>query len=218
MARTLKITAGDIVVTGRLAMAADAGRFGVVLAHGAGVGQDHPWMTGMRDRLAASGCPTLTFNYAYTENGRKSPDRPPKLLAVHAAAVERMRRYVDEVVLAGKSMGGRMAAHLVGDEGVDAAGLVYYGYPLIPMGKSEPRDTDHLARIAAPQLFFAGTRDRLSPPDRIVPLAARLPRASAIVVDDADHSFNVPKRTGLTRDDVLDRLVADTVGWIGAGS
>ena len=107
MARRLKLRAGDITVTARLAMPASGAQTGIVLAHGAGAGQDHPWMVTMRESLAARGLPTMTFNYAYTESGRKAPDRPPKLLAVHAAALERMFRYVDIVILAGKSMGGR---------------------------------------------------------------------------------------------------------------
>ncbi len=214
MVRRLKITVGDLGVTARLAMPADGGEVGVVLAHGAGAGQDHPFMVGIRDRLAAAGLPTMTFNYAYTEQARKGPDRLPKLLAVHAAAVERMKPYVDEIVLAGKSMGGRVGAHLVGDEGVTAAALVYYGYPLVPLGKGEPRATDHLARIGVPQLFFAGTRDRLSPPELIGPLAERLPAASVVVVDDGDHSFNMPKRSGLSHDDILDMLAGETARWV----
>ncbi len=202
-------------MTARLAMPAGGGALGIVLAHGAGVGQDHPWMIGMRDRLAGRGLPTMTFNYAYTEAGRRSPDRPQRLLSVHAAAVARMRDYVDRVVLAGKSMGGRMASHLVGDQGLEAAGLVYYGYPLVPMGKGVPRATDHLERIAAPQLFLCGTRDRLSPPDLIRTVAGRLIAAEVVVIDGGDHSFVVPKRSARTIEDVLDQLADITARWIG---
>lgn len=195
-------------------MPPDPGSLGVVLAHGAGVGQDHPWMVMVRDGLAGAGFPTMTFNYAYTEAGRRAPDRPARLLAVHEAAVERMETYVDDVVLAGKSMGGRIGAHLVGDHDVAAAAAVYYGYPLVPMGKGAPRPIDHLERIRAPQLFFCGTRDRLSPPALIEPLADRLPWATVVVVPDGDHSFNVPKRSGRTPTEVLGEIVAATAGWL----
>lgn len=215
MARPLKLQSElEDAVTARLAMPQDAGDTGVVLAHGAGAGQDHPWMVLVRDALAAAGLPTLTFNYPYTEAGRGRPDRPDRLLAVHAAAVERMATYTERVVLAGKSMGGRMASHLVGDRGVVAAGLVYFGYPLVALGKTEPRAWDHLERIEAPQLFFAGTRDRLSPPEIVAEIVGSLPDAKLIVVDDADHSFRVPKRTARTSDEVLLDLVDQTVRWV----
>jgi hypothetical protein len=158
----------------------------------------------------------MTFNYAYTEEGRRAPDRLPKLLEVHAAAADRLAGYCDGVFLGGKSMGGRVGSHLAGDVGWDCAGLVYYGYPLVPLGKAEPRDTTHLTRITVPQLFFAGSRDRLSPPDRIVPLAAGLPSAVAEVVDGGDHSFNVPKATGRTQYEVIDELATLTADWIGS--
>ncbi len=205
---------GGDAVTARLAMPGQPTDIGVVLAHGAGADQDHPWMVLVRDALAAEGFPTLTFNYAYTEAGRGRPDRQERLVDVHGAAVGRMRSYVERIVLAGKSMGGRIASHLVGDQGEEAVGLVYFGYPLVPLGKGEPRATDHLERIAAPQLFFAGTRDRLSPPDAIARVTQRLPDAELVVVDDADHSFRVPKRSGKTSEDVLGGLVAQAAAWI----
>jgi predicted alpha/beta-hydrolase family hydrolase len=204
---------GD-AVTARLAMPREARGTGVVLAHGAGAGQDHPWMVLVRDALAAAGLPTMTFNYAYTEAGRGRPDRPDRLLAIHAAATQRMCGYTDRIVLAGKSMGGRMASHLVGDRGVATAGLVYFGYPLVALGKTEPRAWDHLQRIDAPQLFFAGTRDRLSPPDILAGIVPVLPEATLVVVDDADHSFRVPARTGRTSEEVLLDLVDQTSRWI----
>ncbi len=167
----------------------------------------------MRDALAAGGLPTLTFNYPYIEAGRKAPDRIGRLLATHHAAVDRMRTYVDAVVLGGKSMGGRVASHLVGDEGVAVAGLVYYGYPLVPLGTGTPRATEHLARIGAAQLFFAGSRDRLSPPDLMGPIVAGLPNGRLVVVDDGDHSLNVPQRSGRTQGDVLAAAASETVAW-----
>ena len=188
---------------------------GVLLAHGAGAGQDHPFMVALRQNLAGAGLGVMTFNYAYTEEGRKAPDRLPKLLDVHRAAADRMATYFDSVYLGGKSMGGRVASHLAGDEAWPAAGLIYYGYPLVAMGKTEPRDTSHLNRIAAPQLFLAGSRDRLSPPALIVPLAESLPAGRAVVIEDGDHSFKVPKRAGLTAEQVIAGLAETTAEWIG---
>ena len=106
-------------VSGRFVDA--AGATGVLLAHGAGVGQDHEWMVYVRDGLAAAGIPVLTFNYPYMEAGRKAPNPAPTLLACHRAALSELRTRVKQVVLAGKSMGGRMGSHLAAD-GADVAG------------------------------------------------------------------------------------------------
>ncbi len=216
MARRLVITWGEgEKVTARLVVG--GGDTGVLLAHGAGAGQDHPWMTFVRDRLAGRGLTVMTFNYAYTEAGRRSPDRMPKLLAVHRAAADRLSTYTDRVVLAGKSMGGRVGSHLAGDASWEAAAMVYFGYPLVPMGKGEPRPTDHLQRIEAPQLFVAGTRDRLSPPPLIEPLARSVPAGDFLQVDDGDHSLRVPKRAGRTNDEVLAGVATATADWISGG-
>mgnify|MGYP001813360726 CR=1 FL=1 len=172
-------------------------------------------MITLREALAGQGLVVMTFNYAYTEAGRKAPDRAPKLLAVHEAAANRLATYCDRVVLTGKSMGGRVASHLAGDIGWQAAALVYYGYPLVPLGRGTPRDTSHLGRIEVPQLFFSGSRDRLSPPDQVGPLAATLPRAELEVVAGGDHSFKVPKAAGLTHEAVIAGLATATARWLG---
>ncbi len=216
MTRRLRIKweSGD-KVTARLEVPTHDRGIGVLLAHGAGAGQDHPFMVALRGALAAGGVTAMTFNYAYTESGRKAPDRLPKLLEVHRAAAARLATYCDRVYLGGKSMGGRVGSHLAAEEGWVSSGAVYYGYPLVPVGKSEPRDTSHLDRIDAPQLFFAGTRDRLSPPALIVPLVGRIAAATAVIIGGGDHSFNVPKRTGRIQQDVIEELAAHTLAWIG---
>ena len=111
-------------------------------------------------------------------------------------------------------MGGRVGSHLAGDEEWPAAGLVYYGYPLVPLGKDTPRPTDHLERITVPQLFCAGSRDRLGPLPLVAPVVTAVPAGSLHEVPDGDHSFKVPKRTGRSYDEVLDELVTVTAAWI----
>jgi predicted alpha/beta-hydrolase family hydrolase len=190
------------------------GEIGVLLAHGAGAGQDHPWIVAVREGLARRGLFVMSFNYRYTEAGKKAPDRMPMLLDVHRAAADVLAGECTRVVLAGKSMGGRVGSHLAGDEQWPAAGLVYFGYPLVPIGKGDPRPTDHLERIEAPQLFLAGTRDRLSPPELVAGIAAAVPDGTLEVVEDGDHSFKVLKRTPKTDEEVLDEVANAAADWI----
>lgn len=208
-------------VSGRFVGAASP--VGVLLAHGAGLGQDHEWMVYVRDGLAGAGFPVLTFNYPYMEAGRKAPDRPEKLLACHQAAAQALNGRVERVVLAGKSMGGRMGSHvlaqnlaqsLADEADEDVAGLVFYGYPLVGIGQKEPRDVSHLADLGVPMLFVQGTRDRMAPLDILAPVVASLPDATLYKVEDGDHSFRVPKRSGRDVWEVLDGVVAATVEWI----
>jgi predicted alpha/beta-hydrolase family hydrolase len=200
-------------VTGDLAVPAEASGPAILLAHGAGAGRRHPFVTGLRDRLAGAGHPVLAFDYPYMAAGRRAPDRLPVLLECHRAAAARLAAYGWGVVLAGKSMGGRVASHLAVGES-DASALVFYGYPLVSPSTGAPRPTGHLDDAGIPMLFFSGSRDRLAPLDQLRRVVGRIPGASLQVIEDAGHSFAVPKRTGLTLDDVLDRLAAATTGWL----
>jgi predicted alpha/beta-hydrolase family hydrolase len=188
------------------------GDTGILLAHGAGAGQRHPFMTGLRSRLSDTGSGVMTFDYPYMEEGRRAPDRLPRLLACHAAAFERMAERFDRVVVAGKSMGGRVGGHLAAEhDGIER--LVFLGYPLVPMGKTEARDTRHLGGLGIPMLFVQGERDRLAPLEVLEPIVTRL-GADLELVPEGDHSYRVPKRTGLDAEDVLDRIAARVARFV----
>jgi len=185
----------------------------ILLAHGAGLGQDHPWMLMMRTRLVAGGHLVMTFDYAYMDAGRKAPDRLPKLLDVHEAVARSLSDRAGEILLGGKSMGGRVGSHLVADDRCDAVGIVYLGYPLVAMGKSEPRDTEHLKHIQVPQLFISGTRDRMGPRPAIEAVAFAVPNGSAVFIEDGDHSLTPLKRSGRSIEDSLDSAVQSIQDW-----
>ena len=211
MARRLRIEwrRGD-KVTARLAMPSRPRTTGVLLAHGAGVGQDSAWMTYMRQALAAHRYPTMTFDYPYIEAGRRRPDQAPKLEECHVAAAVRLGEYTKHVVLAGKSMGGRIGGHVA--ERVGAAGLGFFGYPFMSISGAV-RSLDHL-EVDIPKLFVAGTRDPMGPTDRVRRAVGRLPNAEALLIEDGDHSLKVPKRSGRTLEEVLDGVADATAAWL----
>jgi predicted alpha/beta-hydrolase family hydrolase len=214
MTETVGITTPVGDVTGVVERPMAATGHAILLAHGAGLGQKHPWMTSMRRALVDVGHTVMTFDYLYMEQGRKAPDRMNKLLDVHEAAAAVLREMEGDVVLAGKSMGGRIASHLVSDGRCDALGLVYLGYPLVAVSKSEPRDTSHLVAIDAPQLFITGSRDRMGPENLISDVAATVPNGSVEFIDTGDHSLVPLKKTGRTVDDSIAQSVNAIGAWI----
>lgn len=186
------------------------GADGILLATGAGTGHNHPGVAGLRSRLAAAGLLVMSFEYPYRAAGRKFPDRPPKLLAAHRAAAEHLRRDVDRLVLAGRSMGGRMSTMLAAD-GQECAGVVVYGYPLHTIGKPDRLRIEHLGDMAVPSLFISGDRDALAPTALIDRHLRPLERATVEIVEGADHSF---RRAGTSPDGMLDPLAEISTRWL----
>lgn len=188
------------------------GRDGILLAHGAGTDQDHEFMVLLRDRLAQAGHTVMTFNYPYTERGSKRPDRTEKLLACHRSAAGALQDRVENLFLAGRSMGGRIGTYVVAD-GLEAAGLILYSYPLHPAGKPERLRIDQFPDIHVPMLFFQGTRDALARMELFDAHIRSLPGAQVEILEGATHS---PKGGGWTYESTVDRLVAGTTSWIDA--
>lgn len=207
MSKTTKVAWDGGEVT---AIVEGSGHVGILLAHGAGVGQDHPSMTLLREGLAAGGHTVMTFNYPYTERGAKSPDRQEKLLACHRAAADTLSGQVSELFLAGRSMGGRMGTYLVAD-GYPAAGLILYAYPLHPAGKPEKLRVDQFADISIPMLFLQGTKDPLSRMELFEEHVGGLPNADVELLENARHG---PRGGGWDVESMTARYVTATLMWI----
>jgi uncharacterized protein len=194
----------------------------MAVAHGAGLGMDHPFMTGFARRIAELGVAAVRFNFLYTQRGRKAPDPESKLRAVWLAVFEDLVRRFPGLppFAAGKSLGGRIASMCVAD-GMPATGLVFLGYPLHAPGKADrPRDR-HLYAIEVPMLFLEGTRDPFADPVALRRVLGELgDRAELIEVDGGDHSFNVrgAKRSPTEVGSALAELAAPFVRRVaGAG-
>ena len=172
----------------------------LVLAHGAGAPQHSAFMVAFARGLADRGIDVLTFNFLYTEQRRKAPDRTETLEACYRAAVGVAREHfgLRPVFIGGKSMGGRIATHLAAADDAEAleiAGVVLLGYPLHPPGKPEQLRAAHLPRIRVPMLVVQGERDPFGTPDELravlEPLSARV---TLHVVEKGDHSLAPSKR------------------------
>jgi uncharacterized protein len=171
----------------------------LVLAHGAGGTMRTALLDGFAAGLAAAGVACLRFNFAYSEAGKRSPDREPALRAVWAAAFERGGQAGSPVWAGGKSMGGRIASMMAADGELDAAGLVFVGYPLHPPGKPDRIRDEHLDRVGVPMLFLQGTADPFARWDLLTGVVERLgDRSTLHPLEGGDHSFRV---RGQPRDD-----------------
>jgi predicted alpha/beta-hydrolase family hydrolase len=177
----------------------------LLLAHGAGAPQSHPFMVDMATRLAARGIDVVTFDFLYMTRGRKLPDRNEILEATwHAAAASTRARGglpTERMFVGGKSMGGRIASQVAATGTLRVAGLIFLGYPLHPPKKPRLRRDAHLPRIHVPMLFVQGTRDVLGTATELSALAKKLPRASVHVVDGGDHSLALPRSSGVKAQD-----------------
>ena len=196
-----------------------AGRVpGVILAHGAGNDMTNPFLVAVHEGLARHGYLSVRFNFPYTEQGRRAPNPAPVLEACYRSILAAVRAdkglRPSQLVIGGKSLGGRIASQLAA-QGVTVEGVLLLGYPLHPPGRPEKLRTEHLTRISVPMLFFAGTRDPLCTLELLRQTLKRLfVPVKLHVIAEGDHSFVVPKRSGRTQEDVYEEIITVSSAWI----
>lgn len=189
-----------------------------VMAHGAGAGMRHRFMEAAAAAFAAVGIATLRFNFPAMEAGRKRPDRPEVAQQAVRAAVERGQAEAPDLphFAGGKSFGGRMTSSAAAQAPLaQVRGLIFLGFPLHPAGRPGTARAEHLADLALPMLFLQGTRDALAEPELIREVCEGLGGRSTLrMIDGADHSFAVLKRSGRTEEEVLEELAESAGAWI----
>jgi uncharacterized protein len=201
----------------------DAG-ISLILAHGAGANQQSRFMVQFAGALAARGIEAITFNFAYSEAGRRIPDRNDALEACWRSVIAAYRGGSlggngerRKLAIGGKSMGGRIASQVAAADPDAIAGLVFLGYPLHPPGRPDKPRSKHLPAIRAPMLFVQGSRDAFGTPDELAPVIKTL-RAPArlCVVEGGDHSFKIAKKSGLPQDQVYQFILDEIAQWLRA--
>jgi len=188
-----------------------------VFAHGAGAGMNHPFMQRAADALEARGIATQRFDFPYMQAKKSRPD-PPAVAeeAVRQAVAEAARNHPGLPILAGgKSFGGRMTSQAQASQPMPGVrGLVFFGFPLHPPGRPGTSRAEHLTAVDVPMLFLQGTRDEFAQRDLLQQVVRGLgDRATLHLVEDGDHSFKVPKRTGKSEADVMNELADTFVQW-----
>ena len=194
----------------------DRGPASLILAHGAGAGQQSAFIVAFARGIAALGIDVITFDFPYITQKRRIPDRGPVLDACYRAVIEGVRRDIESarrfLFVGGKSMGGRIATQVAAD--MPVAGLVLLGYPLHPPGRPGVLRAAHLPAIRHPMLFVQGSRDNFGTPSELNPILAGLsPPPTLHVVAGGDHSLKV-SRDPQVQAAVYDDVQRTIVRWI----
>jgi predicted alpha/beta-hydrolase family hydrolase len=188
----------------------------LVLAHGAGAGQQHPFMVAAATGLAARGIDVVTFDFPYMHARRGAPDKASVLEHCFRTVIDVCRGLEGltrhRLFIGGKSMGGRMATHL-GAEGVEGLeGIVVLGYPLHPPGQPEKLRVAHLPSIAVPVLIVQGERDAFGSPAELAPhIETMKARVTVDAILGADHSLSVRGKRG---PEVFEAMRDRVAGWM----
>ena len=180
-----------------------------VLAHGAGAGMRHEFMTEIADALAERGIATLRYEFAYMRAGRARTDKPELAEANVRAVWNATARYKLPRFAGGKSYGGRMTvrAH-AGQPLAGLRGLIFLGFPLHPPEKPGIERAEHLPIASGPMLFLTGSRDEFAELSLLHPVVAQLgPRAELVIFEGSDHGFTRPKGA-------IAALALTTTAWI----
>lgn len=181
------------------------GPAGLLLAHGAGGDRNHRVLLALD---AALDIPIRRINFPYRQEGRRAPDRAPKLVAyVQEQAADfaaELHVAPRRILFGGRSMGGRICSMAVA-EGMPAAGLLLLSYPLHPPGKPDKLRVSHFKDIACPTVFVSGTRDPFGTPDEFRKHMRKIKgKVSRVWLEGARHD---PKKHD-------DQIVAGVHDWL----
>jgi uncharacterized protein len=196
----------------------------LVLGHGFGAGMRHRNLEAIADGLAARGIGTFRYQFPYMERGRGRDSEATSLATVRAAvAAAGVLAGGLPLLAGGQSYGGRMtslAAARLGDSDDpmrSLAGVVYFNFPLHAPGKPSVQRAAHLGDIQVPQLFLSGTRDALARLDLLEATIAGLDnRVRLHLIDTANHSFGVLKRTRQSQEDPIEEACRIVRDWFDA--
>ena len=214
----VKVTDSESV-TALLYPAAKQKQVTLILGHGAGANQLSGFMRLFAAGLAERGVDVVTFNFLYTEQGRKIPDPAPRLEGCYRAVIEAALKHKklkgNRLAIGGKSMGGRIASQVAAQNGEHIDGLIFLGYPLHPPGRPEKLRAEHLPKIKAPMLFVQGARDAFGTQEEIAATIKKLKLpATLYAVEGGDHSLKVPKKISTSQEDVYNDTMDQIVAWL----
>jgi predicted alpha/beta-hydrolase family hydrolase len=186
----------------------------VALAHGAGAPMDSAFMRAFAEGLAARGHRAVRFEFPYMAERRRTgkrrgPDRAEVLLGIWRMVIQHLGP--ENLVIGGKSLGGRMASMVADETGV--RGLACLGYPFHPPGRLDRVRVAHLNELRAPALILQGTRDPFGSPEQVEGYGLP-PSIRVHWLDDGDHGFKPRKASGRTEKGNWDEAIEVLSGFL----
>jgi predicted alpha/beta-hydrolase family hydrolase len=177
---------------------------------------DTPFMNHFAEALAARGLRIGRFEFPYMaarQGGRqRPPDKEPVLRESWLQAIAAAGVGPSELVIGGKSMGGRIASLIADEAGV--AGLVCLGYPFHPTGKPEQLRTQHLKSLKTRTLILQGERDAFGDAEEVATYTLS-PQIEVHWLTDGDHSFKPRKASGKTQEENWNEAVDKILRFAG---
>lgn len=167
------------------------------LAHGAGAGMNHPFMTALANELLQHDIGTLRFNFPYMEQKKRRPDVPAVAHKTVEAAINKVNELFPKVPLfvSGKSFGGRMSSQFLSKSKSESVkGIIFFGFPLHTPKSPATERAEHLKDVKVPMLFLQGTRDELADWSLMEKVTSEFPLATLHKLDGADHAFKAGKQ------------------------
>lgn len=178
----------------------------LVLGHGASSNMRTPMLQTIAERLADQNIATFRYNFPYSEKGGGRNSQATCVATIRSAMAAAHETAPDLPILAGgHSFSGRMTSTAASEAPLEnVKGLVFFSFPLHPGGEPATKRADHLASVMIPMLFLSGSRDALAGLDLLEPVVTSLgSRATLHLLDTADHSFKILKRTRKSDEDVF---------------
>jgi predicted alpha/beta-hydrolase family hydrolase len=188
----------------------------LVLGHGASSNMRTPLLQTLAEHLAARGIATFRYNFPYSENKRGRDPNPVCIATIRSAVRAAHEAAPDLPLLAGgHSFSGRMTTTAASEAPLEnVSGLVLFAFPLHPAGAPDTKRAEHLTNVSIPMLYLSGTRDALGELQLLEPTIANLgPLATLHLLDTADHSFKVLKRSRTSTEDVFDEIARVVSEW-----
>lgn len=188
----------------------------LVLGHGASSNMRTPMLTTIAERLAEQQIATFRYNFPYSEKGGGRNSQATCTETIRSAVKAAQDAAPDLPVFAGgHSFSGRMTSTAESEEPLDVKGLIFFSFPLHPAGAPDTKRADHLFNIKIPMLFLSGTRDALAELDLLEPVVKKLgTNATLHLLDTADHSFKILKRTRTSSEDVIAEAARVAREWL----
>lgn len=176
---------------------------------------DSPFMNEVSAGLTACGVRVVRFEFPYMARRRAgektgAPDKPAVL---EACFRERVLAEGDprQIVIGGKSLGGRMATHVADELGV--RGVVAFGYPFFPPKKAGLGRLTRLFSTTTPTLIIQGTRDPFGTEEQL--RALDMPASvSLCFIEDGDHSLEPRKKSGRTHAQNIEAAVGAAAAFV----